>query len=104
MEEIRSESDFNDKTLTGNVLIQFSATWCGPCKTLSRTMEAVDAIYNDVTIYKVDVDVMNKELLSEYNVRSVPKLVMFVGGYDVAEMVGSRPLAEIEQFINENKK
>jgi len=102
MEEIRTAEEFNDKTLEGNVLIQFSATWCAPCKTLTKTMEALEPSHRHVKIYKVDVDVMDKDLLREYNVRSVPKLVMFAGGHDVAEMTGAKPLAVVEEFINEN--
>ena len=58
----------------------------------------------DVYFYKVDIDSMDRSLLNDYNVRSVPKIVMFVDGHEVADMIGSKPKEEVSNFISEHKK
>ena len=46
---------------------------------------------------------MDRSVLNEYNIRSVPRLIMFVDGKDVAEMIGSKSQSEVDEFINSNK-
>lgn len=104
MQVIESESQFEELIEAGNVLVQFSATWCQPCKVLTRTMENVTPEHSDVYFYKVDIDNIDASVKQRYNIRSVPRLVMFVDGEDVAELIGSRPASEINQFISENKE
>ena len=82
MQVIDNREKFEETTSTGNVVIQFSAGWCQPCKVLSRTMTSVTPGHSDVSFYKVDIDSMDKALISHYNVRSVPRLLMFVNGED----------------------
>ena len=103
MKHINDKDEFEDLTATGNVVIQFSATWCGPCKTLTKTMESVVPSHPNTTFYKVDIDNMDRSVLNEYNIRSVPRLIMFVDGKDVAEMIGSKSQSEVDEFINSNK-
>jgi thioredoxin 1 len=104
MQYIKTVEEFDDLTASGHVVVQFSATWCQPCKVLSRTMENVIPVHKDVEFYKVDIDSIDKKLLHEYNIRSVPKLMIFVHGNDVAEMVGSKTADVINEFIKEHKK
>ena len=104
MQVIDNREKFEETTSTGNVVIQFSAGWCQPCKVLSRTMTSVTPGHSDVYFYKVDIDSMDKALISHYNVRSVPRLLMFVNGEDVAELIGARGADEISSFINTNKE
>jgi thioredoxin 1 len=104
MKVIDNVEQFKELTSSGNVVIQFSATWCQPCKVLTRTMENVTPEHPGVYFYKVDIDNFDRSVLMEYNVRSVPKLLMFSNGYDVGEMVGSRPADVINDFINNHKK
>ncbi len=104
MQHIKTREQFEELTLAGNVVIQFSATWCGPCKTLTKTMENITPEQPDVYFYKVDIDTMEKSILHEYNIRSVPRLLMFVDGKEKAEMIGSKSQTEIVEFINENKE
>ena len=103
MKIINNKDEFDNLTETGTVVIQFSATWCNPCKVLSKTMEGVVPQHSDVEFYKIDIDGIDRSLLNEYNIRSVPKLLMFVNGHDVAEMTGAKSSEEITEFINTHK-
>ena len=82
-------SDFNqiineDKP----TLVDFFATWCGPCRMQSPILETVKEKMGDkVNILKVDID-QNQALAAEYNVRSVPTLILFKNGMAVWRTVG----------------
>ena len=69
------------------VLLDFWATWCGPCQMLAPVLEQVAAERPDVTIGKVDVDECG-ELAMQFNVRNIPKLVVMKNGKVTAEQVG----------------
>jgi len=61
-------------------LVDFFATWCGPCKMQGPIMDDVKAEFGDaVNVIKVDVD-SDSSLASRYNIRSVPTLIIFLGG------------------------
>lgn len=104
MQDIDNTEKFEKLTSEGNVIVQFSAGWCQPCKVLSRTMTSVTPEHSDVHFYKVDIDSMDRSLINHYNVRSVPRLLMFVNGEDVAELIGAKGADEINSFINSNKE
>ena len=104
MQVIDNREKFEELTSAGNVIVQFSAGWCQPCKVLSRTMAGVTPEHSDVYFYKVDIDSMDRSLINHYNVRSVPRLLMFVNGEDVAELIGAKGTDEINSFINTNKE
>lgn len=80
-----NKSNF-DETISANkvVLVDFWATWCGPCRMLAPVLDQVVAEVPDVCIAKVDVD-ENQELAQRFNVASIPTLVYFKNG-KVVEM------------------
>lgn len=75
-------------------VLKFSATWCGPCKMLSKTLEGVEGITN------VDIDTQ-MDLAKEYNVRSVPAMIFKIEGEEVHREVGLISLKKYEDIINE---
>lgn len=77
---INSEEHFNEVIKDGVTLVDFYATWCGPCKMLAPFIEEVAEEYDGkVNVCKVDVD--NVEVLAyKYNVRSIPTLMYFKDG------------------------
>lgn len=82
-------NDFNE--LIGEskpTLVDFFATWCGPCKMQSPILEQVKAVVgDDANIIKVDID-RNQELAARYHVQSVPTLILFKNGEPVWRTVG----------------
>lgn len=73
---------------TKPVLVDFFATWCGPCKMQSPILDQVkEKVGDDATIVKVDID-RNRELAMKYRVQSVPTLILFKDGEPVWRTVG----------------
>tara|TARA_B110000858_G_scaffold59166_1_gene68918 strand:- start:3100 stop:3372 length:273 start_codon:yes stop_codon:yes gene_type:complete len=79
----------------GRVLVDFFATWCGPCKMISKQLEKYEEEVSDVTVLKIDVD-LEPELASENNIRSIPTLIYFEDGKVVERKTGNSTLAEIK--------
>ena len=93
MAEIVSSSDFQSKVLdaTEPVLVDFFATWCGPCKMIAPTVDEVAAeVTGRARVVKVDIDA-SPDIASRYGVMSVPTLVVFQGGQPVRQAVGVQP-------------
>ena len=97
MSEIISSAEFQSKVLDAEqpVLVDFFATWCGPCKMLAPTLDAVAAEVADrAKVYKVDVD-QSPDVAAKYGVMSVPTLMVFEGGQVKKQAVGAQPKQNI---------
>lgn len=95
--EIKGNLDnFDNEISKGNILVDFYATWCGPCKMLSLEL---DKIKDDVKIMKVDID-ENMELCKKYGVMSVPTLIYFKSKENYKVNVGYISSDEILTFID----
>lgn len=83
------------------VLIDFFATWCGPCKTLAPILKQVkDNLGERITIIKIDVD-KNQQLASKYQVRGVPTMILFQNGKQLWRQSGVLSKEEIVKSIVE---
>lgn len=81
------------------VLVDFFATWCGPCKMLSPILEEIrDELGDDIIIGKVDVD-ENFDLARSYGIMSVPTLLLFVGGEESKRIIGLKSKQDILNMI-----
>lgn len=81
------------------VLIDFYATWCGPCQTMMPVLEQLKKDLGEkVKIIKVDVD-KNKLLASKFNVRGVPAFVIFKDGKQIWRGSGVQPLADLKHKL-----
>ena len=96
--------EYNNEVLKSDklVLIDFFATWCGPCKMLAPVIEQVANDNEDVMVVKVDVD-KNPELAVLYKVASIPTLVLLKDGKPLKEHIGFASKAEIESMISQYK-
>ena len=91
--------DFKSLTQNGVTLVDFFATWCGPCRMLSPELEKLAEKRTDINVIKVDVDEFG-ELAALYNVRVVPTLVLLKDGANISVSSGFKPLASLEKFVN----
>lgn len=84
------------------VLVDFFATWCGPCKMMHPVLEELHAKVGDkARIVKVDID-KNERLASVFNVRSVPTLIIFKNGEVKWRGAGVTSAVELESHLAEN--
>ena len=97
-ENFTSEVLGNDKL----VLVDFWAEWCGPCKQIAPRLEELAEKYSEnLNVCKVDVDA-NRDLALEYNVSSIPSLMIFKGGEMVDSLIGAVSLEELEDLVTRN--
>lgn len=81
------------------VLVDFFATWCGPCKMLGPILEQVADETQKVRIVKVDID-ENMDVAQQYGLMSVPTLILFNKGKEIAREVGFRQKTQILELID----
>ena len=83
----------------GLTIVDFWATWCGPCRVISPILEQIAAErVGQVTVAKLDID-SNQRTVVRYNVRSAPTLLFFKDGKPIAQIIGAVPKARIEAAI-----
>ena len=100
--ELRDEESFNSDVLNSEkpVLVDFWAEWCGPCKQLAPTVEAVAAEKSEtLKVCKMDVD-SNREIAAKYGIRSIPSLIIFKNGEPAGVEVGALTKQQLEDFIS----
>ncbi len=81
------------------VLVDFWASWCGPCRMLSPILDEVAAEHPEITLAKINVD-EEQDLAMQFQIMSIPSLLLFKGGKPVATSVGLRPKEDIESMLN----
>jgi thioredoxin 1 len=94
-----TESNFDGFISEGVSLVQFSASWCSPCRALTPIVEEVSTEYEDVKFGKVDVD-DNGELGSQYGIRSIPTILIFKNGEVVDKHVGMKQKSDIKSILD----
>ena len=92
------ESEVVSASMSTPVLVDFWATWCGPCKTLAPTLEKLEAEYaGRFKLAKVDVDA-NQQIAGMFGIRSVPTCVLMMGGRPVDGFMGAQTEGQVRQF------
>ena len=92
-----TKEEFDKLTKEGLILVDFYASWCGPCKMLGPVLETLD-----IDVLKIDVDEC-PELAREHGIMSVPTLMLFNEGELKGVNSGFMPKEMLENWINENK-
>ena len=95
-----SINNFDNEVLNADkpVLVDFWASWCGPCRMVSPIVDEIANENTDIKVCKVNVD-DNQELAEKYNVMSIPTLIVFKDGKIVNQMVGAKPKNQILDMI-----
>ena len=100
-EIILTEQNFEEEVLKSDkpVLVDFWATWCGPCRMLAPTIEKIAEEQEGVIkVGKIDVD-EEPELAAKYGIASIPTLMVFVNGEVKASSVGVQPKGMVEDML-----
>ena len=101
--EITATNENFKEIISGNqpVLVDFWATWCGPCRMLGPTVEAVAKEYDIKDFWNINVILDDCEDLSmQFGIRNIPTLLFFKGGQVVDKLVGNVPKAEITSKLD----
>ena len=83
------------------VLVDFHATWCGPCKTMAPVLSELKSELGDkLKIVKIDID-KNQQAASQLNVKGVPTFILYKGGQQVWRQSGAMPKHVLQQAIDQ---
>ena len=95
-----SQKNFESEVLNNEqkVLVDFNADWCGPCKMLKPILEEIAANNDKIKIVSVNMD-NEEELAEEYEVSSIPCLVLFENGKETKRKIGLMSKDDIEEII-----
>ena len=102
MAKVLTINEFNENVKKeGVAIVDFFATWCGPCKMLAPIFEEVGNEMNgQAGFYKVDID-ESLELANEYGIQSVPTMLVFKNGEGVDRVVGVVPKASLKSKVEQ---
>ena len=100
MVTVITKENFEEEVLKADkpVLVDFWASWCGPCKMLSPVVDEIAEENDTIKVGKVNVD-EQMELAEKFNVMSIPTLVLFKDGEAAGRMVGVRPKKDILDMV-----
>ena len=88
----------------GILIFKFTAEWCGPCRMVAPILEDISAEYESVFITaKLNSD-ENAEIAFKHEIRSIPTMILFKGGIEVARMTGAKPKPAIVAWLQDHVK
>ena len=98
IEYINDQNKFNEFIKEGTVLIDFFATWCGPCKMLSPVIEQVEREHPELKVVKVDVDEAPM-IAAKYGIQAIPTLFLLKDGKLIDKRMGYLNKNQLEGFV-----
>lgn len=102
VKKVNAKEFENEVLKAGTAVVDFSATWCGPCRMLAPVLETVsEKLADRVSFYNVDVD-ESSGLAMKYRISSVPSLLLLKNGVLVDQTVGFQPEPQLTAWIERN--
>ena len=97
---IEDASDFTPEVLqaSGKVLVDFWASWCGPCMMMAPVLEDLDKAYPDLKVVKVNVDAVQAPAV-QYQIDSIPAFLLFENGKVIRKAVGAMPMQALARQL-----
>ncbi len=96
--------NFEGQVKEGITLVDFFATWCGPCKMLMPQIEALAEEKTDVDYLFVDIDQHRELAATTFGINSVPTLILFKDGVEVSRRSGFAPKQDVRKWIEQHQK
>ena len=93
-----NEAQFEDETKKGLTVVDFFATWCGPCRMMGQILEEVEETTPEITIVKIDVD-ENPNLARKFGIMSIPTIVVMKDGEMAGKHVGLMQADDFVEFV-----
>ena len=100
MVEAINDQNFEEETNNGVALIDFWATWCGPCKMQSPVIDQLSEERQDVNFYKMDVD-QNQDTAKNLGIMAIPTLIVKKDGNIVDRITGYTPKEKLNQILDQ---
>ena len=100
LKHINNAAEYDEIIKEGTVLVDFFATWCGPCRMLAPVLEEIAEENPDLAVLKIDVDEVS-ELAIRYGIQAIPTLMLFKDGKHVETRKGYQNKNQLVAFINQ---
>ena len=100
LKHINNAAEYDEIIKEGTVLVDFFATWCGPCRMLAPVLEEIAEENPDLAVLKIDVDEVS-ELAIRYGIQAIPTLMLFKDGKHVETRKGYQNKNQLLAFINQ---
>ena len=96
-----TNNDFSAAANSEFALVDFSATWCGPCRMVAPIVHELAEEIDEVAFFNCDVD-ENPDIAAQFGIESIPTIVILKNGQPVSKVVGFRPKPDLESWIRQS--
>lgn len=96
-----SEKDFKELLNDDLTVVDFSASWCGPCKMLAPVIDEISKEYENIKFYNLDVDECD-ELVEKYNISSVPTIIILKNKEEIDREIGFKTKDDLTEMLNKH--